>query len=190
VLYIGRLDEKQKGIDVLLDAFAILIRRVPGATLRIAGRGPDDAWLRARADSLGIARAVRFLGAVADTERDDLLAGAACQVVPSRFEGFGIAAAEALAAGVPLIVSDDPALVEIVQAPAPGAGVVVSRGDARALAGAMLSLLADGEARHRLSRAGHERAQRFRWHVVAGEHLEFLRHVLRAHTTSGASPSS
>jgi glycosyltransferase involved in cell wall biosynthesis len=189
-LYIGRLDIKQKGIDVLLDAFAMLVRRVPGATLRIAGRGPDDAWLRERSTSLGIAGAVRFLGAVTDTERDDLLAGAAFQVVPSRFEGFGIVAAEALAAGVPLIVSDDPALVEIVQEPAPGAGVVVPRGDARALAGAMLSLLADGEARHRLSRTGRERAERFRWHVVAGEHLEFLRRVLRAHTTSGASPSS
>jgi len=186
VLYIGRLDVKQKGIDVLLDAFAIVARRAPAATLRIAGRGPDDAWLRARVESLGIGSAVRFLGGVSDAVRDDLLAGAAFQVVPSRFEGFGIAAAEALAAGVPLIVSDDPALVEIVQ----DCGRVVARDDARALAEAMLALLGDDEGRRRLSVAGRASAERFRWNAVARAHLEFLLRVRSAHDVSVGLRSS
>ena len=180
VLYVGRLDVKQKGVDVLLDAFAQVVARAPGTVLHIVGRGPDDGSLRSRAESLGITQAVRFHGGVSDAERDALLAGAACQVVPSRFEGFGIAAAEALAAGVPLIVSDDPALVEIVEDPEPGGGIVVPRGDAPALADAIYELLADKDSRDRLSQGGRVRAERFRWSAVARAHLEFLRRVMSA----------
>ncbi|MEP7001167.1 MAG: glycosyltransferase family 4 protein [bacterium] len=179
VLYLGRLDETQKGLDVLLDAFALVLRAKPDAQLRIAGRGPHEAVLRARTQALGIQSSVQFLGAVTDAERDVLFSSAACQVVPSRFEGFGIAAAEALAAGVPLIVSDDPSLVEIVGADG-SAGRTSPRGDAHALSAEILALISDDDLRVRLSVGGRIRAERYRWEAVAVEHVRYLRQIIRA----------
>jgi glycosyltransferase involved in cell wall biosynthesis len=180
------LDESQKGLDVLLDAFAIVLGVKPDAQLRIAGRGPHETALRARAQALGIQSSVQFLGAVTDAQRDVLFASAACQVMPSRFEGFGIAAAEALAAGVPLIVSDDPSLVEIVGADGV-AGRVSPRGDARALSAEILSLISDRDMRERLSVSGRIRAERYRWDAVAVEHLGYLRQIIRANDNRAPS---
>ncbi|MEO8620475.1 MAG: glycosyltransferase family 4 protein [bacterium] len=179
VLYLGRLDASQKGLDVLLDAFALVLHVKPDAKLRIAGRGPHEAALRARARALGIQSSVQFLGPVSDDERDVLFSSAACQVVPSRFEGFGIAAAEALAAGVPLIVSDDPSLVEIVGADG-AAGRISPRGDARGLSSEILNVISDRAMRVRLSVSGRIRAERYRWEAVAAEHLHYLRQIVRA----------
>jgi glycosyltransferase involved in cell wall biosynthesis len=179
VLYVGRMDARQKGLDVLIDAFASVVRENPGARLRLVGRGPDTDALHARAAALGIAGAVDFLGPVSDAERDALMAGAAMQVLPSRFEGFGIAAAEALAAGVPLIVSSTPALVEMVTPLGPGSevGRVVPVDDTAALADAILYLLSRAGERARLSVAGRAAAERFRWGDVASRHREFLEHI-------------
>jgi glycosyltransferase involved in cell wall biosynthesis len=191
VLYVGRIDARQKGLDVLIDAFASVVREVPAARLRLAGRGPDLDALRARADRLGVGGAVEFVGHVSDAERGRLMAGAALQVLPSRFEGFGIAAAEALAAGVPLVVSSTPALAEMV-APADSgddAGRVVPIGDAAALADAILYLLRRADARHRLSRNGRRIAERFRWRQVAASHLDFLEQVAAAFTNFHAGSS-
>jgi glycosyltransferase involved in cell wall biosynthesis len=101
------------------------------------------------------------------------------QVLPSRFEGFGIAAAEALAAGVPLIVSSTPALVEMVTPLGPGSevGRVVPVDDTAALADAILYLLSRAGERARLSVAGRAAAERFRWGDVASRHREFLEHI-------------
>ena len=92
---------------------------------------------------------------------------------------FGIAAAEALAAGVPLIVSSTPALVEMVTPFGAGSevGRVVPVGDASALAGAILYLLSRADERARLSLAGRAAAERFRWGDVASRHCEFLEHI-------------
>ncbi|MDB4915539.1 MAG: glycosyl transferase group 1 [Gemmatimonadetes bacterium] len=183
VAYVGRLDAVQKGLDVLLDAWALFCRSNLTTHLFIAGRGPHERILRAQAERLGLDTRVTFLGALANDARNTLLAGAACQVMPSRFEGFGIVAAEALAAGVPLIVSDDPSLREIVGGP--DAGVVVPRGDVDALAGALQRLLLDGAGRIRLSARGKARAEQFRWRVVADAHIEYLHSIIAAGGRSG-----
>jgi glycosyltransferase involved in cell wall biosynthesis len=177
LLYFGRIDWFQKGIDTLLEGSARVLRERPTLELRVAGRGKDVERARALARDLGIESRVRFLGGVTAAERDELLAGARVLLMPSRFEGFGMVAAEAMAAGVPLVASSAGSLPEVVDPP--HGGVLVTPGDAAALAAAVSRLLDDDDARARLARSARASAERFRWDRVAGQHLEFLRQIQR-----------
>jgi glycosyltransferase involved in cell wall biosynthesis len=175
LLYFGRLDVFHKGLDTLLEAVAILARERPQIELRVAGRGKDAERVGEIAASLGISDRVTLLGAVSDAERNALFAGAAVQLMPSRFEGFGLAAAEAMAAGVPLVASDAGSLPEVVDAPR--GGVIVPVGDAAALATAARKLLDDPAARYALSASARESARRFSWNEVAEAHLRFIERI-------------
>ncbi len=172
LLYFGRLDWIQKGLDTLLEAAAILIGDRPGLRLKIAGRGRDADRVAQRAKALGIARNVEYLGAVTEPEREALFTGASLLLMPSRFEGFGMVAAEAMAAGVPVVASNADSLPEVVDAPS--GGVLVDPGDAHGLAEATSRLLDDPAERERISRSARESAERFRWERVADLHLEFI----------------
>ncbi|HEX8693062.1 MAG TPA: glycosyltransferase family 4 protein [Longimicrobium sp.] len=172
LLYFGRMDVIQKGLDTLLEAVALLARGRPGLELRMAGRGKDAERVRQMARELGIEANVRFLGAVDEAQRQRLFAGAAVQLMPSRFEGFGMVAAEAMAAGVPLVAAAAGSLPEVVDAP--NGGLLVPPGDARALADAAAGLLDDASAREALSASARRSAERFRWGAVAERHLRFL----------------
>lgn len=175
LLYFGRLDVFQKGLDTLLEAFALLARERPALELRIAGRGKDAARVAAMARDLGVEGAVRMLGAVSEADRRALFAGAAVQLMPSRFEGFGMVAAEAMAAGVPLVAAAAGSLPEVVDAPR--GGVLVPPGDPAALAAAAARLLDDPPARAALSASARLSAERFRWRAVADDHLGFLQRI-------------
>ena len=138
-LVVSRLSP-EKGVDVAIDAC-----RIAGLGLVIAGEGPERAALEARAEG----SEVRFAGPVADAELARLRAGAAVAVVPSRSaETFGLAAAEAMAAGLPVVASRAGALPELLEDDA-----LVEPGDARALAAALGRLAGDRDA----GRRGRER---------------------------------
>jgi glycosyltransferase involved in cell wall biosynthesis len=152
VLAIGTV-EPRKGIDVLIKAMAGL--DVP---LLLAGQpgwgGLDPA---AMADDVG-AR-VRVLGRLTDAELAHVLRRASVLAVPSLAEGFGLPLLEAMAAGVPVVHSDAPALVEV----AGGAGITVPRGDAPALAAALRDVLGSPSRAGTLSGLGRTRAADFSW---------------------------
>ena len=180
LLYFGRLDVFHKGLDTLLEAIAILARERPGIEIRIAGRGKDAERLKTLASALGVEKNVRLLGAVSDAERNTLFAEAAVQLMPSRFEGFGLAAAEAMAAGVPLVAAAAGSLPEVVDAPR--GGVLVPPGDAKALATATAQLLDDPAARDELSSSARQSARRFSWDAVANAHLSFIENIVKTNT--------
>jgi glycosyltransferase involved in cell wall biosynthesis len=146
---LGRL-APEKGFEVAVEAAARA--SVP---LRIAGSGPlAEALGRAVTD---MQAPVELLGAVAEDERDRLLAGAAMFVVPTvGNETFGYVALEAMGAGVPVVASRAGALLEVV-----GDGALVPRGDVGALAERMRALFADSSARERDGAAALERARSF-----------------------------
>src|SRR5690606_37061373 len=110
----------QKGLDVLLEAMAILARERAALRLRMAGRGRDLERVRSTARSLGIERNVDLLGAVDDQQRMRLLSEARLLLMPSRLEGFGMVAAEAMAAGVPVVGTTAGSLPEVVDPPRGG----------------------------------------------------------------------
>lgn len=179
LLFFGRLDVFQKGLDTLLEAYAALRRRRGAATppLLVAGRGKDTEVVERLARELGVADHVRLLGPVSDARRLDLLAGALVLLMPSRFEGFGLVAAEAMAAGVPLVASRAGSLPEVVDAPR--GGVLVPPEDPEALAGGVGALLDDDRRRAELSASARESARRYQWESVADRHLRFLERVAR-----------
>lgn len=104
----------QKGLDVLLAAWPAMLRAVPGAVLLLAGStGPETPRLRELARAVPDPASVRFLGPRGDLY--DLMAAADVFAMPSRWEGLGSAAIEAMGVGVPLVCSDVPALRETVR---------------------------------------------------------------------------
>ncbi len=133
-LLVARL-APEKGVDVAIDAC-----RIAGIPLVIAGDGPERAVLarRAGADT----SAVRFVGQVDDADLAALRARAAIALAPSRSaETFGLAAAEAMAAGLPVVASRVGALPELVEPDA-----LVAPGDPGALAVALARFAGDREA--------------------------------------------
>jgi glycogen synthase len=112
VLYVGRL-AAMKGVDTFLRAAARVVPTFPDVLFVVAGEGPEYARLIQLAASLGIGDHVMFLGKVTEEERELLLAGSSVFVLPSVVEPFGIAALEAMAAGVPTIMSKTSGVAEI-----------------------------------------------------------------------------
>jgi glycosyltransferase involved in cell wall biosynthesis len=139
LISVGR-QEYQKGHRYLLEAMPALIERHPDVLVLIVGRtGHSTAELERIVDSLDISDHVRFLGH--RTDIPDLLAAADMFVFPSVYEGLGGAALEAMALGLPMVVSDVPALREVVEEGVNG--IVVPPADAGALADGIDELLDD-----------------------------------------------
>ncbi|MGI0053365.1 MAG: glycosyltransferase family 4 protein [Thermoplasmata archaeon] len=112
VLYLGRL-AAMKGVETFLRAGTQVLRQIPEVMLVVAGEGPEYSRLLMLSAHLGIGDRVLFLGKVSDEERSALLARASVFVLPSVVEPFGIAGLEAMAAGVPTIVSKTSGVVEV-----------------------------------------------------------------------------
>jgi glycosyltransferase involved in cell wall biosynthesis len=140
----------RKGLDILLEALASLGEEASGARCLIAGEGPEREALEARADRLGLGERVRFLGRRSDPAR--LLAACDIFVLPSRREGLGVAALEAMAAGRPVVASRIGGLADAVGEGC--AGILVEPGDVADLARALARLFGDRDARERLGAAG------------------------------------
>jgi len=141
---------RRKGIDVLLDALAALRARDLHPRLWIAGDGPERAALCAQASALALEDRVRWLGRRDDV--GDLLAACDVFVLPSRAEGLGVAALEAMAAARPVVAS---AVGGLADAVVDGrTGLLVEPADPVALAVALSQLLYDPALRARLGAAG------------------------------------
>lgn len=155
VLGLGALF-RRKGFDVLLEAVAHLAAGDPplAPPVVIAGDGPERADLEARARELGPGR-VRFLGRREDVA--DLLAACDVFVLPSRAEGLGVAALEAMASGRPVVASRVGGLGQAVEDGR--SGLLVPAEDPAALAGALRRLVLDPALRRSLGRGGTERVR-------------------------------
>jgi glycosyltransferase involved in cell wall biosynthesis len=107
ILFLSRIDPK-KGLDLLLNAFQDIRRRIPYARLTIAGSGnPAFAKsLRTQATRLGLDSAICWREFVSGEEKQRLLSESDVFVLPSYSENFGIAAVEAMASGLPVVITD------------------------------------------------------------------------------------
>lgn len=155
-------DVPLKGLCYLLEAFAALAPVRPELELVVVGK-PREGATADLVRELGLGARLRFVSGLSDGELSALFASATIAVTPSLYEGFGLPAAEAMACGAPVVVTDGGALPEVVGE----AGVIVPAGDATALADALAALLDDPARRERMSAAGLERARRYDWDVLA-----------------------
>jgi GalNAc-alpha-(1->4)-GalNAc-alpha-(1->3)-diNAcBac-PP-undecaprenol alpha-1,4-N-acetyl-D-galactosaminyltransferase len=157
VITLGRLVE-QKGLDVLLAAWSKASPALPGWRLAIVGDGPLENELKALASALGIQDTVDWLGYIADPFT--LLRGSDLFVMTSRFEGTPNALLEAMACGLPAVVSDaSPGPSELVGSDETAAGLTVPVEDSAATAEAIIRLARDQTLRNRLGLAARERVR-------------------------------
>lgn len=141
-IFIGRL-VRDKGADLAMFALA----RVPGALLTIVGDGPERIQLQKQAEQLGVASRTSFVGFSMNPLNELMRADAL--IMPSRREGFGIAAVEALSIGVPIIASDVVGAHGFIQNEVNG--LVVSIQDSDALARAMKRFMEEASLREKLA---------------------------------------
>lgn len=151
--------EPRKGLGALLTAMS----RIRDRDLVVVGADGERDEVLAAAAEAGTAERVHVLGPLGDDDLGAVLDGAGVFVQPSIAEGFGLAMVEAFAFGLPVVLSDAPALVEV----AADAGLVVARGDAERfparLADAVRGVLDDPALRERLAVAAADRARAFSW---------------------------
>ncbi len=177
LFYMSRIHPK-KNLATLIDAWAALAARFPDWTLRIAG--PDElghsAELQHKVAAMGLQKSVRIEGAVPETGKAAAFASADLFILPTLSENFGIVVAEALAEGVPAIVSNGAPWASLVSE---GCGWFTGT-DAGSIGTAMAEAMAlSPESRRQMGMRGHAHVQRdFGWDGIAQKTLAFYNWLL------------
>lgn len=173
ILFLGRFDVYMKGLDLLVQAWAHVLGP-RGIDLILAGRGDRKDLDRIVASApRDLAGSVRIESPVSEERKRELLSRCLYFASPSRFEGFGIAALEANAAGVAVLASDAEGFRESLK---PGiTAFTVAVDDLRALQDGMIRLADDAHLRESMGRAGREHAQAYSWEAIAQTEWEWLR---------------
>lgn len=157
-----------KGQDLLLFAWSLLASRGLEVPLVLCGPDHSRGGLARFARRLRLGALVRDLGPLPHARVQALMRRATLVVVPSRVEGFGLAAVEALAAGTPVAASRVGGLPEVVRHGKEG--LLVAPSDPAALADAVARLWTDGALRRRLAAGARRRAPRFSWRTAAARY--------------------
>jgi glycosyltransferase involved in cell wall biosynthesis len=167
LLYVGRL-AVEKGVDVLLEAFARVVDDGPDLRLSIAGDGPQRRSLESLCARLGIARRVRFLGTVARASLGSVYLQADVLCVPSRDEPLGNVVLEGMVAGCLVVASRIGGIPSMVRDGIDG--VLVDPASPEALAHALRAAAADPERMGEMAQVAREALhERFRWDAIGDD---------------------
>lgn len=159
----------RRNLHALFRAWSLVAPSLKQSTSLVVAGGTGQTSVF-RKSGTSVPTGVVLLGHVSESWLPALYSGAEFFVFPSLYEGFGLPVLEAMAVGTPVLVSNAPALTEVVGE----AGLVVDARDVDGLAACMVRLLDDDELRARLASAGSERARPFTWERTAGRTLEAL----------------
>jgi glycosyltransferase involved in cell wall biosynthesis len=179
VLFLGRLD-RQKGLDIISDAFGRICKVRDDVQLVIAGPDNDNYGhkIRKQLIALGVARQVTFTGMLLGAEKSAAFRLADVFVLPSYGENFAIAAVEAMAHGLAVVISNRVKIWREIAAAR--AGTVINC-DAAELADAIGRLLDDNHSRREMGERGRQLVTtRFSWPTVAGQVLDLYRSIASA----------
>ena len=174
LLFVGRLVEK-KGLTYLIDALPMILAKHPEATLTIIGEGPEKNRLLRRVSEVGIENHVTFKGAIKNASLPGYYQDSDIMVFPSVVandgdrEGFGLVLVEALGCACAAVVTDLPAMRDIVQDGR--TALVVRQKDARQIADAVIRLLDHPPLCQGLGEAGRLTVlEKFDWAVIAAQY--------------------
>ena len=157
--------DKRKGVDFLIRAMADVVAQLPDAKLFVGGRGRDLESLRSYSKAHGLERNIQFLGFIPDENLNMWYNKVQCVVIPSVFEGFGLTAVEAMAAGTSVICTAVDSLRAIVEDGV--CGNLVAYGDDTGLSTKIVSLLRNKEMQSRFALAGRERVLlKYDWDMI------------------------
>jgi len=166
ILFVGRL-VAQKGVDLLLQAFAVILRRWPQSKLVIVGDGDLELYLKRLVRYLGIGHRVRFVNWQTGPALVEFFQRSQAVVVPSYYEPFGMVALEAMACGRPVVVSEVGGLSEIIEDGIHG--YLIPRGDYLELARRLSSLISSPTQRHEMGASARARALTYTWETSASQ---------------------
>lgn len=158
-LFIGNL-EPRRGVEELLTAFHLFLKKHPEFKLVIAGR-PNSYGRHLMEKTKN--ESIRFVGFVAQEDLPSLYMNSFAYVYPSHYEGFGLTVLEAMSYGCPVITTDASSLPEV----AGGAASMVPPGDPVKLAEAMAEMVEKRAHREKLINDGYKNIERFKWNDFA-----------------------
>jgi len=173
---------KRKSPDLLISAFAKVLKVVPGAKLVIAGSGREKDNLSRQLQSLNITNSAFMVGRLTKEKVAQLMAAANVFVLPSKMESFGLSLLEASAAGVPVVCSNAGGVPEVFQ---DGFNALLyPPGDDNAMAKAIICLIQDRELAKTISANAVETASKFTWEMTAERTLRVYKEVLQEKASS------
>lgn len=172
ILYLGRIDVYQKGLDILVEAWKNIAYKNEGIKLIIVGSGTkgEENRLKKLVTKNNLEQSTKLIGKVSEKKKENLLTNCMLAVCPSRFETFGIVALEVLAIGKPLICFDIDGFSWIPK----DLCIKIHTLDSDDLAKAMSDLIKEKKLRKRLSANGRIFAKKFNWDAVAEKYEEYI----------------
>jgi len=172
ILFLGRFDMNQKGIDLLLSAYEKIADKV-NYSLIMAGYGSDENKIKSMVKKLGIQKKVIFVGGAFGEKKEKLLSNALYVAFPSRHEGFSLFSLEALASGLPLIGFDIPGLSWAT----PNVALKARRFDINEYS-KLLVKATDNKLIYEMRKDARIFAKKYAWDNVANEFESFFYYVL------------
>jgi glycosyltransferase involved in cell wall biosynthesis len=182
ILFLSRLHTK-KGLDVLADAFAIVAKQHDQVQLVVAGpNGDATADFDARIARAGITHRVHRIGPIYGDTKLAAYRAATCFCLPSLQEGFSLAVTEALAVGLPVVITPGVHFPEVATA---GAGEVVDR-NADAVAASLLKIIRDPSLRQQMSDAGRRLiSTQYTWRHIAQQTIDAFNSIGKSRSNPG-----
>jgi len=175
VVSTSRLTDR-KGINYLIDAMAIIVKKYPQVRLKIIGDGNARIKFERQSEELGIKDKVKFLGLFSHDEMPVFYNGMRIFVLPSLNEGMSNTVLEAMSSGLPILATDTGGTAELVTDGENG--YIIRMKDAVHLAEKMEILINNPALRQSMGRVSRERAEKLNWGNVAGEYCELYDSVI------------
>lgn len=172
ILVVSRLIHR-KGLEYLIRALPVILGKHPDAKLTIAGEGDIKDELEALAAGLGVMDNISFLGRLDHDKLPDLYRNADLFVLPSLWEGMSNTVLEAIASGLPVVVTDTGGTEELVS----DNGIIIPKESSSAIAGAVIRLFDDASLSAAMGAKSRETALRFNWAAVARQYVQIYKEV-------------
>jgi len=179
---------KGKSPELLISAFARVLKVIPSAKLAIAGSGQEEDNLSQQIKDLNITDSVFMMGNLPKERVAQLMAAANVFVLPSKIESFGLTLLEASAIGVPVVCANAGGIPEVFQDGFNG--LLYPPGDDDAMAKAIIRLIQDKELAKKISANALDTANKFTWERTAEQTLQVYEEVLQGKTPSQSRHSS
>jgi len=165
IIFVGSL-RPVKGVKYLIKAMKIVRQKEPNARLILIGNGEEKQDLVKLTGDLNLGNLITFVGKIPNEKVPEYMAASNVFVLPSLSEGFPLVSLEAMACGLPIVVSRVCGLPEIVEDGKNG--FLVESGNPEQIAEKVLLLLEDDELRERMSRNNKEKVKDYTWEGVIG----------------------
>ena len=175
ILFIGRIDIEQKGLDMLLSAYKFVEKKI-NVPLLIAGSGAkkEENFLKKQICRLGLQRKVKYVGKVSGKKKIEVFKNSMFIVLPSRFESFPITILESFCFGLPVLIFDIPQLQWVSEKYC----VRIISFDEKAYGEGILKLSKDNERRISMGKEAKKIVRKYSWSNIVSQYEFFFEEIL------------